>query len=54
MINMDKRLKSGLGVIFCILGVLIIVSNLFYMIVIPGGLFSILVGAMLIYDSIRK
>ncbi len=54
MVNMNNNLKLGLGVIFCVLGVLIIVSNFFYMIVIPGGLFSILVGSMLIYDSIKK
>lgn len=51
MINMDNQLKLGLGVIICFVGVLILISNFFYMIVIPGGLFSILVGAMLIYDS---
>lgn len=54
MINMNNRLKLGLGVILSVLGVLIIVSNFFYMIVIPGGLISILVGSMLIYDSIKK
>lgn len=54
MINMKNWLKSGLGIIFCVLGVLILISNFFYMIVIPGGLFSILLGSMLIYDSIKK
>lgn len=54
MINMNNRLKLGLGIILFVLGVLIIVSNIFYMIVIPGGLISILVGSMLIYDSIKN
>lgn len=54
MVNMDDRLKLGLGIIICIVGVLILISSFFYMIVIPGGLFSILIGSMLIYDSLKK
>jgi len=54
MVNMDNQLKLGLGIIVCILGVLILISSFFYMIVIPGGLFSILVGSMLIYDSFKE
>jgi len=54
MVNMDNRLKLGLGILICIVGVVVLISSFFYMIVIPGGLFSILVGSMLIYDSIKK
>lgn len=54
MINMDSKLKLVLGIIICFVGVMILISSFFYMIVIPGGLFSILIGSMLIYDSIKK
>jgi len=48
---MDNNLKLGLGIILCLIGVIILISSFFYMLVIPGGLISIFIGVMLIKDS---
>jgi hypothetical protein len=48
---MRSKQKLGLGIIFCILGVIILISSFLYSIVIPGGLISLAVGIILISDS---
>ena len=51
LIIMRNKQKLGLGIIFCILGVIILISSFLYSIVIPGGLISLVVGILLIWDS---
>jgi hypothetical protein len=51
MINMRNNVKLGLGIIFCLLGVIILISSFFYSIVIPGGFISLAVGILLISES---
>lgn len=48
---MRNKQKLGLGIIFCILGVIILISSFLYSIVIPGGIISLVVGILLISDS---
>jgi hypothetical protein len=48
---MRNKQKLGLGIIFCMLGVIILISSFLYSIVIPGGLISLAVGILLISDS---
>ena len=48
---MRNKLKLRLGIIFCILGVIILISSFLYSIVIPGGLISLAAGILLISDS---
>lgn len=51
LIIMRNKQKLGLGIIFCILGVIILISSFLYSIVIPGGIISLVVGILLISDS---
>lgn len=48
---MDNRIKLGLGILLCAVGIIILISSFFYMLVIPGGLISLFIGVMLIVDS---
>ena len=48
---MENRLKFGLGVIFCLLGLIILISSLLYVKVIPGGFISLAIGILLISES---
>jgi hypothetical protein len=49
--NMRKNQKLGLGIIFCLLGVIILISSFLYAKFIPGGFISLAVGILLISDS---
>ena len=51
MVGMENRLKFGLGVIFCILGAIILFSSLFFVRIIPGGFISLAIGIILISES---
>jgi hypothetical protein len=48
---MKNNVKLGLGIVFCLLGVIILISSFLYAIVIPGGFISLAVGIILISDS---
>ncbi len=51
---MDNRLKFGLGILFFILGVIILINDLFYTRFLPGAFISMAIGIMLILDSRRN
>ena len=51
---MRNRLKLGLGIIFCILGLIILISSFLYAKFIPGGFISLVVGILLISESKKK
>ena len=44
-------MKLGLGIIFCLLGVIILISSFLYAVVILGGFISLAVGIILISES---
>jgi len=48
---MRNRLKLVLGVIFCLIGVIILISSLLWNRFIPGGFISLGIGIILITDS---
>ena len=48
---MRNRMKLGLGIVFCLLGTIILISSFLYSIVIPGGLISLALGVILISES---
>ena len=48
---MRNRLKLGLGIIFCILGLIILISSFLYAKFIPGGFISLALGILLISES---
>lgn len=51
---MRYSLKLGLGIIFCLLGVTILISSFIYAKFIPGGLISLAIGILLISGSKEK
>jgi hypothetical protein len=51
---MNNRLKFGLGVIFCIIGAIILISSLLFIRVIPGGFISLAIGIILISESRKE
>jgi len=51
MISMDYRLKFVLGILFCLIGAIILFNSLLHVIFIPGGFISLAIGIMLILDS---
>jgi hypothetical protein len=51
---MNNRLKFRLGVIFCIIGLIILISSLSYGRFIPGGFISLGIGIILISESRKK
>lgn len=51
---MNNRLKFGLGVIFCIIGLIILIGSLLYGTFIPGGFISLGIGIILILESRKK
>ncbi len=51
MINMRSRLKLGLGIIFCLLGVILLTSSFLFALIIPGGFISLAIGIILISES---
>ena len=44
-------MKLVLGFIFCLIGAIILISSLFFVRFIPGGLISLGIGIMLISES---
>ena len=48
---MQNNLKFGLGVIFCLIGAIILISSLFFVRYLPGGFISLGIGIMLISES---
>jgi hypothetical protein len=48
---MDNNLKLMLGVIFCLLGVIILIGSLLLNRFIPGGFIFLGIGIILITDS---
>lgn len=48
---MKNRVKIGLGVIFCLIGGIILISSLLYARIIPGGFISLAIGIILISES---
>jgi hypothetical protein len=51
LITMKNKLKLTLGIIFCLLGVIILISTFVYAKLIPGGFISLAVGILLISES---
>lgn len=49
---MDSRIKFAIGIIFCLIGVIILISSLFFVkMFIPGGFLSLAIGLILISES---
>ena len=48
---MKNNIKLGLGIIFCLLGLIILISSFLYAKFIPGGFISLAIGILLISES---